>query len=125
MYGAEGGLKSNKVPSAQNDVTRKAELDTETQARTSADTSLQTNKLDKNPDGTNPLIGGDYKLNPQYLPAAITDALVYGGTFTSAGVIYASSYAPELQGVPIGNVNTGAYPGFYFLYPRYRHCNGG
>jgi hypothetical protein len=29
MYGAEGGLKSNKIPSAQNDVIRKTELDAE------------------------------------------------------------------------------------------------
>ena len=115
MYGAEGGLKSNKVPAQSNDVIRKTELDTETQARTNADNSLQANKLDKKPDGTNPLIGGDYKLNPQYLPAAITGALVYGGTFSSAGIINASSYAPALQGVPIANVNTGQYPGFYFI----------
>lgn len=115
MYGAEGGLKSNKVPAEQNDAVRKAEMDAERQARENGDSGLAAAKLDKKPDGTNPLIGTDYKLNPQYLPAAVTGALVYGGTFSGEGIISASSYAPELQGVRIDSVNTGLYPGFYFV----------
>jgi hypothetical protein len=61
MYGAEKGLKSDKVPSATNDVIRKAELDTEKTARETVDDGLQ-NQINEHDGLIDTLvdISGDY-----------------------------------------------------------------
>jgi hypothetical protein len=137
MYGATGGLKSAKTPSEANDVVRKMEMDAEAATRLTADTTeavaratadaaeaairqgqfndLAANKQDKKPDGTNNLIGTDGKMNPVYLPGSMISGMVYGGTFNGQGIITSSSYAPALQGIKIDTVNTGNYPGYYFI----------
>jgi hypothetical protein len=73
------------------------------------------NKLDKKPDGVNDLVGSDWKLNKEYIPASLLGGLVYGGSFDSSGTISASSYAPLVNGTKIDDLDTSEYPGYYFI----------
>jgi hypothetical protein len=114
LYDAGGRLKTS-APLSANDAVRKTDLDAVTAQIGSVTEGLVNSKLDKKPDGTNDLIGGDGKINPSYISDAILGAMIYGGAFNSSGSISASAYAPELEGNNISGINTAKYPGFFFI----------
>lgn len=79
-------------------------------------TDLLADKQNRVPNGTNPLISLDTgKLDLVYMPATVLGGITNGGTFNGQGIITASSYAPELQGEKIDEVQFAAYPSYYFI----------
>ena len=79
-------------------------------------TDLLADKQNRVPNGTNPLISLDTgKLDLVYMPATVLGGITNGGTFNSQGIINASSYAPELDGEKIDEVQFAAYPSYYFI----------
>lgn len=79
-------------------------------------TDLLAEKQSRVPNGTNPLISIDTgKLDLVYMPATVLGGITNGGTFNSQGIINASSYAPELQGLKIDEVAFASYPSYYFI----------
>lgn len=79
-------------------------------------TDLLAEKQSRVPNGTNPLISIDTgKLDLVYMPATVLGGITNGGTFNSQGIINASSYAPELQGEKIDEVQFASYPSYYFI----------
>ena len=79
-------------------------------------TDLLGEKQSRVPNGTNPLISIDTgKLDLIYMPATVLGGITNGGTFNSQGIINASSYAPELQGEKIDEVQFASYPSYYFI----------
>ena len=79
-------------------------------------TDALANKQDNKPDGTHLLVSTDTgKLDLVYIPSTVLGGITNGGTFNGNGVITASSYAPELQGEKIDEVEFGSYPSYYFI----------
>ena len=80
-------------------------------------TDLLATKQNAKPDGTHLLIASDTgKLNLQYMPSTVLGGITNGGMFNEYGIINASSYAPELDGLDIRNVQFASYPSYYFIY---------
>ncbi|MDR1288259.1 MAG: hypothetical protein LBK08_11675 [Treponema sp.] len=63
----------------------------------------------------NDLIGSDGKIKMSKLPGVIMGQMIFGGEFDTDGKIISSSYAPELNGMQIEDVNTADYPEYYFI----------
>lgn len=79
-------------------------------------TDLLAEKQSRVPNGTNPLIALDTgKIDLVYIPSTVLGGITNGGTFNSQGIINASSYAPELQGLKIDEVAFASYPSYYFI----------
>ena len=79
-------------------------------------TDLLAEKQSRVPNGTNPLIALDTgKIDLVYIPSTVLGGITNGGTFNSQGIITASSYAPELQGEKIDEVQFASYPSYYFI----------
>ena len=80
-------------------------------------TDLLNAKQNQKPDGTTNLIANDTgKIDLKYMPSTVLGGITYGGIFNDEGIIAASSYAPELDGLDIRNISYGTYPSFYFIY---------
>jgi len=74
------------------------------------------NKQNNKPNGTNLLISTDTgKIDLVYIPSTVLGGITNGGTFNGSGIITASSYAPELQGEKIDEVQFASYPSYYFI----------
>ncbi|MDR2046540.1 MAG: hypothetical protein LBP79_01315 [Clostridiales bacterium] len=78
--------------------------------------SLLAGKFDKLPDGENPILDENGKLNFVYIPDSIIGGLVYGGVINGSGIISASDHAEALEGVNLSTVNTADYPGYFFIF---------
>ena len=79
-------------------------------------TDLLSEKQDNMPDGTHLLISNDTgKIDLIYIPSTVLGGITNGGTFNGNGIITASSYAPELQGLVIDEVEFASYPSYYFI----------
>lgn len=80
-------------------------------------TDALATKQDAKPDGRTNLIARDTgKLDLKYMPSTVLGGITNGGTFDERGIIKASSYAPELDGKNIYNVQFSAYPSYYFIF---------
>ena len=74
-------------------------------------------KQNAKPDGTHTLIASDTgKLNLIYIPSTVLGGITNGGMFNEYGIINASSYAPELDGRDIRDIQFASYPSYYFIY---------
>lgn len=79
-------------------------------------TDLLAQKQSRVPNGINPLIALDTgKIDLVYIPSTVLGGITNGGTFNGSGVITASSYAPELQGLVIDEIQFASYPSYYFI----------
>lgn len=79
-------------------------------------TDLLNEKQSNKPNGVNLLISDDTgKIDLVYIPSTVLGGITNAGTFNSEGIIQASSYAPELDGLKIDTVELQSYPSYYFI----------
>lgn len=113
-YGAATSLNITagnkpKLTTTKQGVTKESNLAT--------DEDFET-KLDKKPDGNINLINAQTgKLDNAYLPSILTKgARRFAGTFGEDGIITASAYASEVQGLNINEINLDECIGYEFAY---------